>query len=155
MGEQHRKTKTVPCPVCNVDIQQRPDGRPVTCSQTCARKKSWQDGNFKAAAATFKHPQGYIWKNVPLGFPGAVTKEGRKNGWILEHRYVMQEHLLLVEGRPLDPRERVHHRNGRRDDNRLENLEIWTLDHKDPPGVRVADKAHCPTCTCPCGGQTA
>ena len=153
VAERQRKTKAVPCPICSQAFQQRPDGRPVTCSKKCARIKGWREGRFKAAGPTFKHPQGYVWRNVPCDYPGAFNRDGRKNGWILDHRYVMQEHLLKTEGRLLDPRERVHHKNGRRDDNRLENLELWTLDHKDPPGVRVSDRAHCPTCTCPCGGR--
>jgi hypothetical protein len=45
------------------------------------------------------------------------TPDGRK---VLEHRYVMELHL----GRPLRPDEHVHHRNGDRLDNRVENLEI-------------------------------
>lgn len=42
------------------------------------------------------------------------------NGEILEHRFIMSEHL----DRPLKETESVHHRNGIRHDNRLENLEL-------------------------------
>lgn len=60
-----------------------------------------------------------------------VNHRGRFMG---EHRKVMEEHL----GRPLADHENVHHINGVRDDNRLENLELWST--SQPSGQRIEDK---------------
>lgn len=57
-----------------------------------------------------------------------------KCGKLYEHTYVMSEYL----GRPLKPNENVHHINGVRDDNRIENLELWCK--SQPRGQRVNEK---------------
>jgi hypothetical protein len=80
------------------------------------------------------HPSGYVWAYVPPGTPGRGS-----NGRMLEHRKVMQIYL----GRPLKKTETVHHMNGNRQDNRIENLELRIGSH----GVG-ATAPHCGTCTC-------
>ncbi len=56
--------------------------------------------------------------------------------YVGEHRLVMEQHL----GRRLLPQETVHHINGVRTDNRLENLELWSS--AQPHGQRIRDKVH-------------
>jgi hypothetical protein len=66
---------------------------------------------------------------------GYITKAGyRRIGHKFEHTLVME----AVLGRALLPEENVHHKNGVRDDNRPENLELWS--RSQPSGQRVEDK---------------
>ena len=72
--------------------------------------------------------QGYVQIYDP-SHPNSI-----KGGYISEHKKVMSESLR----RPLKKNEQVHHRNGIKEDNRIENLELWVSWH--PSGCRVNDK---------------
>lgn len=61
---------------------------------------------------TIEHGYAVIWNPAhPMS---------RKTGYIAEHRLIMAQYL----GRMLTKEEHVHHKNGNRLDNRIENLEI-------------------------------
>lgn len=66
---------------------------------------------------------GYLIECAP-GHPAAD-----KNGIVLQHRRIMSDFLYAKYGRHIRRDETVHHKNGIRTDNRLENLGLWVGHH--------------------------
>jgi hypothetical protein len=121
------------------------------CSRSCSNKAEKPGRALPSSGARYRY----------INSDGYVRIYEPKSGGYgpLEHRAVMAEHL----GRDLLPSETVHHINGVKDDNRIENLELWSTKHSKGQRVedllafaheiinlygRGATHAHCPTCTC-------
>ena len=94
--------------------------RELTLKRVGIHSPGWRGGRAKSST-------GYMLVQAP-SHPAAQV-----NGYVPEHRLVMETMI----GRLLLPEETVHHVNGKRDDNRPENLELWTS--RQPKGQRVAD----------------
>lgn len=122
------------CEECGKEYVYSHHGAKRFCSMHCFYENQVPVGTAKMDTS------GYTITKVPPGTPGTKVNK-RRSHWMWTHRYVMQEKL----GRPLLKTEQVHHINGRKDDNRPENLELWK--HSHPSGVRSSDY-HCPGCRC-------
>lgn len=86
----------------------------------------------------YKNASGYV-----MVFAGTHPNANRR-GSIMEHRLIMAKHLK----RPLKPEEVVHHKNGIKDDNRLQNLQLLP-NLKAHRALHMNPKRKCRKCSSP------
>lgn len=126
-------TTTNKCEICGkvYKVQNRAVKRRKTCSIGCRSKYLSQ---------RFHGEKNHMWKGGIIVFKDGYRyvksyDHPYKNsgGYVAEHRLLMEKKL----GRYLTKNEQVHHRNGIKGDNRIDNLEI------------VIDKLHKGNVCCP------
>jgi hypothetical protein len=98
------------CPICGKDTAR--SSRAKYCSLKCQGLGKRGNNHHNWHGGIRKHPEGYIYiysKDHPFA---------DKSGYILEHRLTMEKKI----GRYLTRTEVIHHINGIKNDNRIENL---------------------------------
>ena len=108
------------CPRCNKEFwsPQKGNGKMVHCKPCAARGYHERRRAENPSLARCKTSQGYIAVYLNPNSPYYPMRQS--HGYILEHRLVIAQHL----GRCLKSWEIVHHKNGIKDDNRMENLQL-------------------------------
>lgn len=99
----------------------------TNAERTGDRNPRWKEGEVK-------RQNGYLSVTIGPDNPFASMCEG-KRPYVLQHRLIMAEAL----GRPLRSDETVHHINGIKDDNRIENLQLMTGPHRAGVSVCCGD----------------
>lgn len=120
LKEMHKR-----CPTCRKKVLCECGKIKCRDSKTCkACMKLGGPGYGRWNGGKTHHKKGYVMMYHP------THPRGR---YVFEHILVMEEHL----GRLLEMDETVHHINGVKHDNQLENLELWVK--PQPTGIRVED----------------
>lgn len=87
--------------------------------QRRGRRRGPDHPRWKGGRKLTKHGYWRVWID-PSDPMAVMVPASEKASYVLEHRLIMARHI----GRPLLPSEQVHHRNGDKEDNRVENLQL-------------------------------
>jgi len=109
------------CPICKIEFVPKRSEQ-VFCSLTCRQKNNGKGRNGQRTGLRL------------TPYKLRLTKDGYQRMYAAKHPYAdgrkeMHVHDMVMElhiGRRLSPTECVHHLNGNKLDNRLENLELMT-----------------------------
>jgi hypothetical protein len=155
--------KTYVCRVCGSSFTHEKAGAPRYCTEGCRKRRqaeaaadwyarrSQETSEFLAARAEIQRQRR---GHRPCDIDGCDADRQHRGNYCIDHGnrtkngYVVHkaggvrvvQHRAVMErllGRTLRPFESVHHKNGRRDDNRPSNLELWT--RPQPSGQRPED----------------
>lgn len=121
------------CEICGKEKTRfkRSDSKFRFCSTSCAGKNAYEisrkvdksgEKNGFWKGGRWKNARGYVLVHVP----NHPYPNHQKGPYVFEHRLVIERQI----GRYLKPEEQVHHLNGNKEDNRLENL-VLCLNQSD------------------------
>ncbi len=128
------KTRNRFCGRCRYRIEVqglRPEGDQRHITQRGAGNPAWKGGRH-----TDSH--GYVWVHPNPNDPIDMAMVGSK-GYVQEHRLIMAHYL----DRALTRAEPVHHINGVKDDNRIENLKLFSSRGEHHRNLHLE---RCPNC---------
>lgn len=108
--------KKVSCGCYGLEVRRRSGLNSPNTGRIGPKNHRWKGGVRE------NYGDGYVYVSIKHHYPDVSALYGSSRYRLAEHVAIMARHL----GRKIRRDESVHHKNGIKDDNRLENLELWS-----------------------------